>query len=70
MRISRQNSLSGGREILVLTVVALSLSAKAQILTADNEASCGDSECVAINKCPAVLKLVFKVGLTALLSLW
>ena len=54
----------------MLTVVALSLSAKAQILTADNEASCGDSECVAINKCPAVLKLVFKVGLTALLSLW
>ena len=63
MTISRHNSL-------VLTVVALSLSAKAQILTADNEASCGDSECVAINKCPAVLKLVFKVGLTALLSLW
>ena len=63
MTISRHNSL-------VLTVVALSLSARAQILTADNEALCGDSECVAINKCPAVLKLVFKVGLTALLSLW
>ena len=70
MRVSRHNSLSGRREILVLTVVALSLSARAQILTADNEALCGDSECVAINMCPAVLKLVFKVGLTALLSLW
>ena len=56
-------SRRGDTSILLIAGLAFILRVETQFITSgeDNETLCGDRECLVINKCPAVLKLVFKV---------
>jgi len=56
-------SRRGDISILMIAGLASIMRVRTQFITSgeDNETLCGDRECVVINKCPAVLKLVFKV---------
>ena len=48
--------------MLVMMVVMVLARVEAQLVVSEeNETECGEGECLVISKCPAVLKLVFKV---------
>jgi len=48
--------------MLVMMVVMVLARVEGQLVVSEeNETECGEGECLVISKCPAVLKLVFKV---------
>merc|ERR1719495_25161 len=50
------------RRWMVVMVMVVLARVEAQLVVSDeNETVCGERECLVISKCPAVLKLVFKV---------